>query len=185
MASPTLSTTIQSLFNVGRDLTTSLFGILTYSILTTCLGIAITYILLNSVYNRYLHPLRRFPGPFWGSVTEFYKLWLFATKESHTIEYDLHKKYGTIASLSSWLNKKKLDSEMRLGPVVRIAPNLIVFDDPRLLSKIYHRNADKSDFYHTSILGNTRSAFQIIGAKDHLVRRKLLAPSVSQVHCAR
>lgn len=72
-----------------------------------------------------------------------------------------------------------LGSEVQIGPVVRIAPNLIVFDDPRLISKIYHRNADKTDFYHTSILGNTRSAFQIIGAKDHLVRRKLLTPSVS------
>lgn len=66
--------------------------------------------------------------------------------------------------------------------MVRIAPNLIVFDDPRLIPKIYHRNADKTDFYHTSILGNTRSAFQIIGAKEHLVRRKLLTPSVSQAH---
>lgn len=76
------------------------------------------------------------------------------------------------------VEQESMHANGNLGPVVRLAPNLIVFDDPRLLPKLYHRNADKSDFYHTSILGDTRPAFQIIGAKDHLVRRKILAPSV-------
>lgn len=101
----TSTATSQSLFTMARDSSTLVFGTLTYSIPATCLGVAVVYVLLNSVYNRYLHPLRRFPGPFWGSVTEFYKLWLFATKESHTIEYDLHKKYGMYSPASSWLNK--------------------------------------------------------------------------------
>ena len=56
----------------------------------------------NGIYNRYFHPLRQFPGPFWGSVTDFYKIYLIATKHISTYEMELHHKYGRnyIATIS-------------------------------------------------------------------------------------
>lgn len=46
------------------------------------------------VYNRYFHPLRHFPGPFWASGSDFWKLYICMTKESHTRGIKLHDIYG-------------------------------------------------------------------------------------------
>lgn len=46
------------------------------------------------VYYRLFHPLRKFPGPFWGSVT---RLWItyhnIKGDEPETLQ-ELHRKYG-------------------------------------------------------------------------------------------
>lgn len=51
-------------------------------------------LLANGIYNRYFHPLRHVPGPFWASVTDFWKLYICMTKESHIRGLELHKVYG-------------------------------------------------------------------------------------------
>lgn len=61
------------------------------------------FILLRGFYNRYLHPLRGFPGPFWGSVTDFYKLFIVSKMDAHTRGLELHKKYGQLLISSSFL----------------------------------------------------------------------------------
>ena len=50
--------------------------------------------LLKGIYNRYLHPLRRFPGPFWASVTDFHKLYILSSSDLTNLFLDHHKKYG-------------------------------------------------------------------------------------------
>lgn len=57
-------------------------------------GTLFTLLLLNSIYNRYFHPLSHVPGPFWGSVSDFYKLYIIAKKDAHTRGIAMHKKYG-------------------------------------------------------------------------------------------
>jgi hypothetical protein len=52
------------------------------------------YFVLSCVYNRYFHPLSKFPGPFWASVSNFWKLYIVITKESHTRGIKYHEKYG-------------------------------------------------------------------------------------------
>ena len=54
---------------------------------------------LKGVYNRYLHPLRNFPGPFWGGFTDFYKLYIFASKHIPSATMELHQKYGLLANV--------------------------------------------------------------------------------------
>jgi hypothetical protein len=53
-------------------------------------------VLYQIVYYRFLHPLSKFPGPFWGSVT---RLWItyhnVKEDECHTFR-ELHRKYGEI-----------------------------------------------------------------------------------------
>lgn len=53
-----------------------------------------SYVVLRLMYNRYFHPLRNFPGPIWGSLTDFYKLYIVAQKDAHTRGIAMHKKYG-------------------------------------------------------------------------------------------
>jgi hypothetical protein len=57
-------------------------------------AICVAAILLRGIYNRYFHPLAHFPGPFWGSVSDFYKLWIIYKRDAHTLGLQLHKKYG-------------------------------------------------------------------------------------------
>ena len=48
----------------------------------------------NALYNRYFHPLHRFPGPFWGSVTDLYHTYLLSTSQVHLKQLRLHQAYG-------------------------------------------------------------------------------------------
>lgn len=115
------------------------------------------YALYRAVYNRYFHPLRHFPGPFWSSVSDFIKLWILHTKQAHTLGLKCHEEYG---------------------PVVRVAPNLLAIDDPLLLPQIYHRRVDKTDVYTAAVLGELATAFQTLKHEEHAAKRKRVANSV-------
>ncbi|RAK91925.1 cytochrome P450 monooxygenase [Aspergillus costaricaensis CBS 115574] len=123
-----------------------------------------SYVVLRLMYNRYFHPLRNFPGPIWGSLTDFYKLYIVAQKDAHTRGIEMHKKYG---------------------PIVRVAPNLLAFSDPLLLPVVYHRRADKTEFYSTGILGDIPPPFQTLKHEDHAAKRKRIAPSFSMSNLRR
>ena len=125
--------------------------------LSLFLALVVFYALYRGIYNRYFHPLRNFPGPFWGSVSDFSKLWILHTKQAHTLGLKYHEKYG---------------------PVVRAAPNLLAVNDPLLLPQIYHRRVDKTDVYTTGVLGELAPPFQTIKHEDHAAKRKRVANSV-------
>ena len=127
--------------------------------LTISLILFVLYGIYRAIYNRYFHPLRQFPGPFWASVSDFFKLWILHTKQAHTLGLQYHEKYG---------------------PVVRAAPNLLAVNDPLLLPQIYHRRVDKTDVYTTGVLGELAPPFQTIKHADHAVKRKRVANSVGQ-----
>lgn len=65
----------------------------------TIVGTGVGALVLNAVYNRYFHPLRHFPGPFWASVTDLWKLYICMGKESHIAGMKLHKIYGCPVSI--------------------------------------------------------------------------------------
>ena len=59
------------------------------------LAVTVTaYVIGSLLYKRYLHPLRKFPGPFLASVTDAYNTWLFSTRQSDVKLLHLHEKYG-------------------------------------------------------------------------------------------
>ena len=121
-------------------------------------GSIFVYALYRGVYNRFFHPLRRFPGPFWGSISDFFKLWILHTKQAHLLGLAYHTTYG---------------------PVVRAGPNLLAVNDPLLLPRIYHRKVDKTDVYTTGVLGELAPPFQTIKHEEHAAKRKRVANSVS------
>ncbi|TAQ85503.1 hypothetical protein B7494_g6168 [Chlorociboria aeruginascens] len=148
--------------------------------LATIIGLFV----LKGIYNRYFHPLRHFPGPFWGSVTDFYKLYIVAQMDAHTRGVQMHQKYGKFPILDSQ-NLSFLHYEPTTGPIVRVAPNLLAFDQATLLPEVYHRRVDKTDFYSTGILGETAPPFQTLKHKDHAAKRKRIAHSFSMTNLRR
>ena len=116
--------------------------------------------------NRWCHPLSKFPGPFLGSVTNWYSVYIFFTYRAHEVEYDLTKKYGT------WtLTDRQQGILTIIGSVIRIQPNMVFFNDPNLLSIVYHRSVDKDPlFYGTASLG---MGLNIITAMTHDVHARL------------
>lgn len=46
------------------------------------------------VHYRWFHPLSKFPGPFWGSVTRLWVAYHNVVDDEYVTEYELHKKYG-------------------------------------------------------------------------------------------
>lgn len=57
------------------------------------LGIGI-YVLLYIIYQRYFHPLARYPGPFLASLTDVWQVCQFLSLKQPYNLTDLHAKYG-------------------------------------------------------------------------------------------
>ncbi|KAJ9201541.1 hypothetical protein DTO164E3_3434 [Paecilomyces variotii] len=125
-------------------------------IVVLSLGLIFSYALYRGIYNRYFHPLRDFPGPFWASVSDFFKLWILHTKQAHILGLKYHEKYG---------------------PIVRAAPNLLAVNDPSWLPTIYHRHVDKTDVYTVGVLGEVAPPFQTLKHDEHAAKRKRVAAS--------
>lgn len=63
------------------------------------------------------------------------------------------------------------------GPVVRTAPNLVVFNQPAWLPLVYNRTADKGETYQLS------GIFGIVGVRSHIehgIARRRLVPSFTK-----
>ena len=67
-----------------------------------------------------------------------------------------------------------------LGPIVRIQPDILVFNDPKMLPVIYHRTADKDpQFYEVASLGLGLCLFSAIKHETHARFRRRVNPCVS------
>ena len=66
---------------------------LTCSLIFSLLPCLVVFVLLG-IYNRYLHPLRNIPGPFWSSVTDLYKLFVLSSHDITQFSLKLHERYG-------------------------------------------------------------------------------------------
>lgn len=72
------------------------------------------------VYARLFHPLARYPGPFWASVSRFWMVGQIRKAASEKTQRELHD---------------------RLGKIVRIAPNEVAISDPEAIKTIYGINS--------------------------------------------
>lgn len=62
-----------------------------YHVLLAIFAVVILALICHAIYNRYYHPLHKFPGPFWGSVTDLYNTYLFGTRQVHIEQLRLHE----------------------------------------------------------------------------------------------
>ncbi|KAK0743825.1 cytochrome P450-like protein [Schizothecium vesticola] len=92
------------------------------------LAILATATLAWLVRNRYHNGLNKYPGPFWASLTNWWRFIDVYNQRPERTHIALHKKHGG---------------------VVRLGPNVLSFSDPDALKTIYGLNKGfvKSDFY--------------------------------------
>ncbi|KAL3431394.1 cytochrome P450 [Aspergillus tetrazonus] len=118
----------------------------------------ITYWVVWIIYTRTFHPLAKFPGPFWASVT---RLWTVF----HVLPGDAEKR------------QRKLHAEY--GAVVRIAPNELITSDPEAIKTLYgvKSSTTKTDFYLAFRPPWARfpDHFSSEGGKQHGDRRRIVS----------
>ncbi|KAI3400800.1 hypothetical protein diail_2009 [Diaporthe ilicicola] len=56
----------------------------------------IPYVLTLAAYRGFLHPLKRYPGPWLAKVTDAYGVWSALLMRSHLAATDDHRKYGSV-----------------------------------------------------------------------------------------
>ncbi|CAD6448794.1 e5128983-b8c8-4d3b-b1ee-a357e9a4f09f [Sclerotinia trifoliorum] len=122
------------------------------------LGWIIVPFLYQIIYYRFFHPLRLYPGPFWGTVT---RLW-YAFQSFNQTE------------LTTYQN---LFEETK-APVLRISPTTLLVKSAFALPLIYHRTAVKSRFYSNGGFPS-EPAISIRGHQAHSDRRRLVGPPYS------
>ncbi|KAJ5818475.1 Cytochrome P450 E-class group I [Penicillium riverlandense] len=109
------------------------------------------------IYTRFFHPLARFPGPFWASVSRAWIVRSVSGGNPHGIQRELHAQYG---------------------PIVRIAPNELAISDPNAIKAIYGVNSGfiKTDFYLSFRAPYTRypDHFTSTDEKVHAERRRIV-----------
>lgn len=115
------------------------------------------YVASLSLYRLFLHPLRKFPGDKLAALTAWH--WDYHASEQYYFEH-LHNKYG---------------------PVVRFAPNMLHFSDPRAHSDIYSMVSKftKDPAYYQS-LGVDESSMALTDPKKAKIRRDIISPLFSR-----
>lgn len=114
---------------------------------------AISFVLRWLIYQLYLHPLAKYPGPFLGRITPLYDLYHAYVGDKHLLLYHLHQKYG---------------------PVVRFTPNTISINDPTAIKAIYGHNANvqKSEFYKCFRATSAAISTLLATEKAHHARKR-------------
>jgi hypothetical protein len=92
------------------------------------------YIFSFAVYQRWFSPLAKVNGPFWASLSPFWKLLSFNNGNFHETILALHERYG---------------------PIVRIAPNEVIISDKSAIREIYN-TVQGRDFLKVSAKLNAR-----------------------------
>ncbi|KAF1970001.1 cytochrome P450 [Bimuria novae-zelandiae CBS 107.79] len=132
-----------------------LFDLLTpLNILLTSVALITLPFTYQIIYYRFFHSLRKFPGPFWASVTRLWIAYHNILGDECELELALHKRYG---------------------PVLRITPTLLLVSDATKLPEVYHRQVKKSNHYITGSFGEQESLFNMREHKVHAYFRKIAA----------
>ncbi|QIW97678.1 hypothetical protein AMS68_003196 [Peltaster fructicola] len=130
---------------------------------TIAIGILVEIAVLSQAAFKqiYSHPLTKYPGPKLGFLTTYRKAWieLVLKKSWHLELQDLHKKYG---------------------PIVRVGPNELHFEQPQAYHDIYNNSNrwDKEESLYGSF-GEDRSSFGFLTYKESKARKDVLNKSFS------
>ncbi|KAJ6625221.1 cytochrome P450 [Mycena sp. CBHHK59/15] len=109
----------------------------------------------RAIHLLFFHPLSSIPGPWYAAVSS---LWI----TSHVLRLEQCK---TIHALFE-----------AYGPVVRIAPNKVVFCDLGAMKSVYSTwKFDKSDYYKSVLTNDNDHAMTTLPHAQHSIRRKAYA----------
>ncbi|KAJ5721021.1 P450 monooxygenase [Penicillium malachiteum] len=127
------------------------------NIFLSVIGLLVIQFLYQIVYYRFFHPLKRYPGPFWASVTRIWQAWHFFQGSELDSQWQAVKKYG---------------------PVVRISPTMLLVADSTLLPTIFHRRDVKSGLYISEYFERPGSIL-IRDPAEHAAHRRLIGATYS------
>ncbi|PKY00826.1 cytochrome P450 [Aspergillus campestris IBT 28561] len=127
------------------------------------LGCAATvgYVLLQSIYRLYFHPLRKFPGPRLAALTSLYEFY-----------------YNVIRSGKFLFEIERMHEQY--GPIVRINPREIHIKDSDYYDQIYISRIQDKDPYHVRSLSVPLSSAATVHHELHRRRRELINPFFSK-----
>lgn len=92
-----------------------------FLLVTTSLVALISYYIISA---RVVSSLRSIPGPYLASLTKLWLVYVTMKKERHSLDIELHKKYG---------------------PVVRMAPDVVSVAIPSDVKVIYSKSPQRLD----------------------------------------
>ncbi|RAL16419.1 cytochrome P450 [Aspergillus homomorphus CBS 101889] len=121
----------------------------------------VLYLITQVVYNLYLHPLSKYPGP---------PLW-----RAFRLPF-------LLANIQGQLPHRIRDFHARYGDVIRVAPDELSFVDPRAWRDIYlsDREFVRPQQYKDQPPGKTAANLIACSEAEHARLRKALAPSFSE-----
>ncbi|KAJ5635777.1 Cytochrome monooxygenase lcsI [Penicillium longicatenatum] len=126
-------------------------------------GTVLAYVLWSVVYNLFLSPLSKFPGPKLAACTYIPTIYWTSSGKNHTKMKELHDKYGD---------------------VVRVGPNALVYRSPKAWKDIYgHRKSGAGSFLKDSqfyVRGPTGPNILNADDADHSRERRLLSHAFSE-----
>ncbi|GLA39194.1 hypothetical protein AnigIFM63309_006526 [Aspergillus niger] len=127
----------------------------------TSAGLYLALILIvYSIYQRYLHPLARYPGPFLACLTDLWQVYQFLTlKQPYTLT-ELHEKYG---------------------PIVRYGPDKLSITHEGAIQAIYQKGGRgmlKTEFYDAYGAAHP-NVFGMRDEEQHSIRRRHMSHGFS------
>ncbi|KAJ7218241.1 cytochrome P450 [Mycena haematopus] len=129
------------------------------SLVLLALPVCLLVLVFRAIHLLFFHPLSSIPGPWYAAVSS---LWI----TSHVLRLEQCK---TIHGLFQ-----------TYGPVVRIAPNKVVFCDLGATKSVYStwkfdKSFDKSDYYKSLLTNDNDHAMTTLPHAQHSIRRKAYA----------
>ncbi|KAG8162311.1 hypothetical protein KVR01_008076 [Diaporthe batatas] len=127
--------------------------------LLSAVGALVSLGLIALAYTALLHPLRDYPGPLLAKLTDGYSGYFAAKKCLHLRTYNNHLKYG---------------------PVIRMAPNRLVFNTARALKDIYlNPGVNKAHIYKHTQFNPQVNIFGTLDRDRHRQKRKVYGQVLS------
>ncbi|OQV02390.1 hypothetical protein CLAIMM_07595 [Cladophialophora immunda] len=123
-------------------------------------GLLIVSLIVYVVYQRFFHPLAKYPGPFLASLTDVWQAYQFMTLQQPYHLTKLHERYG---------------------PIVRYGPDKLSITDEDCIPIIYQKSAKsmpKTEFYDAYGAAHPN----VFGMRDenvHSIRRRHMSYSFS------
>ncbi|KAF5358595.1 hypothetical protein D9758_007733 [Tetrapyrgos nigripes] len=124
----------------------------------------LAYAVLRSLYNLFFSPLSAIPGPWYAAISDTWLLTHVVRLEQCKVIDSLFEKYG---------------------PVVRVGPNKVVFNDLSTMRNVYSiQKFDKSNYYKSLLTNENDHAMTTLEHAPHSMRRKGYAPHYNPTNLA-
>ncbi|KAK2735626.1 hypothetical protein FQN57_001172 [Myotisia sp. PD_48] len=132
-------------------------------ILLLTISLVLLYFTLLAVYRLTLHPLAKYPGPFWSKVSSWPGFFQVFSGSRHLEAWRQHETYG---------------------PIVRIAPDTLAFNTVSSIKGLFgprKLNVQKSDWYRTLHAAHGgHSVHSEVNREKHAFRRRVIEHAFSE-----